>query len=260
MITYYSLLIKLFLISLFLSILPIGNLSAQEQELSKQVTFNETPLNESTVVVKFQPPHPPGDPKPINTVGGGSRDSGRCLQDSHNLEDPSLTPLMPSTRQGLTVAEYPTFFVYVPKTSATKALFAIEDETEDYYYQTTVSIPREAGIVSFKLPTEAQALEIGKSYKWAFIMICGAAPDPGSPGVAGWIERVESNRVLGALPEDLQPLKRVALYGQGGIWYDVIASLADLRRSQPDDLTLTSTWKELLRSVGLEAIATKPLL
>ncbi|MBD0345660.1 MAG: DUF928 domain-containing protein [Coleofasciculus sp. Co-bin14] len=44
------------------------------------------------------------------------------------------------------------------------------------------------------------------------------------------------------------------------MWYDAIISLADLRRSQPGDLTVASTWKELLRSVGLEAIATKPLL
>jgi hypothetical protein len=166
---------------------------------------------------------------------------------------------MPATHQGLTVAEHPTFFVYVPQTSAQKALFVLKDENEDYYYQKTIPIPRTAGIVSFRLPADAPAIEIGKRYKWSFVMICGEAIRPDSPGVEGRIQRIEPKPALSSRIKNLPQLERAALYGRDGIWYDTLTSLAELRRSH-DDSTLAATWEQLLRGVGLEAIATKPLL
>jgi hypothetical protein len=254
-----SLPITTFSVGLFLSFLPIGNFSTQGQELSEPITSNETSLSLSTVVVRFTPPNPPGDPTPTNTVGGGTRSGGACPQDSAPLA-PSVTPLMPATRRGLTVAKHPTFFVYVPQTSAQKALFVLKDDKEDYYYQKIVSIPRTAGIVSFKLPSDAPAIEIGKSYQWFFIMICGERIRPDSPTVEGRIERIEPNPSLSRQLNTLLPLERAALYGKDGIWYDTLTTLAKLRRSQPNNVTLAANWQDLLTSVGLEAIATKPLL
>ncbi|MBD0345661.1 MAG: DUF928 domain-containing protein [Coleofasciculus sp. Co-bin14] len=259
MIRQKSLLITLFSVGLFLSFLPIGNLPTQGQELSELITSNETSLSLATVVVRFKPPNPPRDPTPTNTVGGGTRSGGACPQDSAPLA-PWVTPLMPATRQGLTVAEHPTFFVYVPQTSAQKALFVLKDDQEDYYYQKIVSIARLAGIVSFKLPADAPAIEIGKSYKWFFIIICGERIRPDSPTVKGHIERIAPNPALSKKLNTLLPLERAALYGKDGIWYDTLTALAQLRRSQPNNSALAANWQELLISVGLEAIATKPLL
>ena len=200
---------------------------------------------------------PAGDGVPDDSAGGASRDGGICSQDTQ--VGPSVTPLRPASHAELTVAEHPTFFVYVPQTSANKALFVIKDQAENYYYEKTLPISRTAGIVSFKLPNDAPALEIGKTYQWSFVVICGEAIRPDNPGVEGRIQRVAANPALSQL-KSLSPLERAALYGKNGIWYDTLTSLAEQRRSQPNDSTLAATWEKLLKSVGLEAIATKPLL
>ena len=206
--------------------------------------------------VTFEPPQE-GVPK--DTVGGASRDQGICPQDSKALK-PYVTPLMPATNYGLTVAEHPTFFVYVPQTAAQKAFFSVQDENKNHHYQTILPITGKPGVISFKLPSDAPALKIGNNYKWSFILMCGNALRPDSPGVEGRIRRMQPNPALIGQLENAVPLKRAAIYGSVGIWYDTLAVLAELRRSQPDDLTLAATWEELLKSVELDAIATEPLI
>jgi hypothetical protein len=202
---------------------------------------------------------PPGAGKPDNSAGGASRSSNQCAQDTAN-GGPLAMALTPVNYQALTVAERPTFFVYVPETSARKVFFSLEGENKDSHYQTTVAITGKAGIVSVSLPAEAKALETGKSYKWSFVIMCGNALRPDSPVVEGKIMRSALNPTLTSQLEKATPIERAALYGKGGIWYDTLATVAELRRSQPNDSTLEATWKQLLTSVGLDAIATQPLL
>jgi hypothetical protein len=53
---------------------------------------------------------------------------------------------------------------------------------------------------------------------------------------------------------------RIALYQTAGLWYDAIATLAQLRRSSPGDAALKTTWNNLLTSVGLDTIVNVPLI
>jgi len=225
---------------------------------AQDVTSSRSLASRSIVTVNFTPPTPTGEPPaPDNLQGGGTRDGG-CPQDAKAL-DPTIMPVMPATRQGLTVAERPTFFVYVPKTTAKQALFVLKDKDEDYYYETTVSMPKQAGILSVKLPDEASKLEIGKTYHWSFLMICGAQVTPDSPGVQGVIKRIKPNGTLNQL--DGEPLLEQALkYGENGIWFDTLTTLAQLRQSNPQDSSFQVAWADLLKSVGLDAIATQPLV
>jgi hypothetical protein len=231
-------------------------LPVQAQVSSRLATQNPSLAGRSVFQVTFDPP---GDGKPDNTAGGASRDSGQCLQDA--IASPAtMAPLLPSSNRGLTAVERPTFFVYVPQTSAQKVFFTLKDKDETYYYQATVPIPGTAGIISFKLPSDAPAIEIGKSYQWSFVTICGERLAVDDPRVEGHIQRIELNKEISNQLKTLSPLERAALYGADGIWYDTLATLAELRQSQPNDLTLATTWENLLKSVGLDAIATKPLL
>lgn len=248
--------IKLLLIGLSLKLMLVAGLSTQVQAQSEPAIADKTLPNPSIVRVTFDPPK---DGAPTKTEGAASRNGGICHQNSKALHQ-SIIPLLPANHYGLTVAEHPTFFVYVPQTSAQKALFVLKDEKEDYYYQKTVPIPRTAGIVSFKLPTDAPVIEIGKGYKWSFVIICGESLEPDSPGVEGRIQRIELNPALSNQLEKLSLLERAASYGKDGIWYDTLTSLAELRRSQSNDVTLAANWEELLKAVGLEAIASEPLL
>ena len=240
---------------LFLELLLTAVLPTQVHAQLANGTSGKTLSSRSALQVTFDPPK---DGQPDDSAGGASRGGGICPQDA-KVGSP-ITPLMPANRYGLTVADHPTFFVYVPQTSAQKALFVLKDKNEDYYYHKTLSLPSTAGIISFTLPTDAPAIEIGKRYQWSFVMICGEAIRPDSPGVKGQIQRIEPNQGLLSQLKNLSPLERAALYGNNGIWYDTLTSLAQLRREQPGDSTLRANWEELLRSVGLGAIATKPLL
>ena len=48
------------------------------------------------------------------------------------------------------------------------------------------------------------------------------------------------------------------LYGSAGVWFDALTTLALLRDQEPENYT--AVWKEFLASVGLEAIASEPLM
>ncbi len=241
-------------LSLGLTLVPL--LPVQAEVPSRLAIQNPALPSHSVFQVTFEPP---GDGRPDNTAGGASRDSGQCFHDARGSQ-PTITPLMPTTNRGLTVVERPTFFVYLPQTSAQKAFFTLKDKDESYYYQATLPMPETPGILSYKLPADAPALEIGKSYQWSFVTICGERLAVDDPRVEGQIQRIELNKEFSSHIKNLSPLERAALYGADGIWYDTVATLAELRQAQPHDLTVAATWENLLKSVGLETIATKPLL
>lgn len=252
----YRLPLKLFSIALFVELVLTTVLSTGAQEPSNPVPGKLNLPSSLIAQVTFDPP---GPGEPDDSAGGASRDGGKCTQDTERLS-PSVTPLRPANQQGLTVAERPTFFVYVPETSAKKAFFTLKDKTEDYYYQATLPLPQASGIVSFQLPSEAPALTVGKSYEWTFVTICGQKLAVDDPSVGGQIQRIEPSSHLTSQLNNVSPLERAALYGAKGIWYDTLTTLAELKRSQPNNSTLAATWENLLKSVGLEAIATQPLL
>ncbi|MFB8791866.1 MAG: DUF928 domain-containing protein [Potamolinea sp.] len=205
--------------------------------------------------VTFEPPR---DGKPDDTAGGASRGNG-CPQEIINIGG-CITPLMPATNNGLTVSERPTFLLYIPETSAKEIFFSLSDENNNTHYQTKIPITGKAGIVNFQLPNNAPSLLIGKNYKWTFVLIDSQGLRPDSPGVQGKIRRVEPNPVMLSQLQNKTLLERAALYGKNGIWFETLQSLAEARKSQPSDANLATTWQELLKSAGLQAIATKPIL
>lgn len=166
-----------------------------------------TPLSE-TISATFTPEGAPKD-----SAGGASRNGGVCPNDMSELRT-SVTPFQLATNHGFTVAERPTFFVYVPTTVAQEAVFIIKDETEEYFYQKTVSLPQQKGLVSFKLPLDAPNLEMGKTYQWSFLLICGQSLRPDSPKVDGQIQRIQPDPALLSKLQTWSPVDRAAFYGE----------------------------------------------
>lgn len=165
------------------------------------------PLSE-TISATFTPEGAPKD-----SAGGASRDGGVCPNDMSELET-SATPFQLATNHSFTVAERPTFFVYVPTTVAQEAVFILKDETEEYFYQKTVSLPQQKGLVSFKLPLDAPNLEMGKPYQWSFLLICGQSLRPDSPKVDGQIQRIQPDPALLSKLPTWSPVDRAAFYGE----------------------------------------------
>jgi hypothetical protein len=218
--------------------------------------WSQTKPTQTIASVSFDPPD--GD-RPKNTAGGASRNDGRCSQDPKDLQ-PYITAVLPADRYGLTVESHPTFLVYLPPTVAQKAFFSIKDESDRDHYQTFLSLTQKSGVIAIELPADAPALETKKTYRWSFVMMCDRVLRPDSPLVEGEIQRIEMDSTLSSQLQGATPIEQAALYGKAGIWYDTVATLVDMRHSQPNNSNLVTIWEDLLKSVELNAIATQPLV
>lgn len=202
--------------------------------------------------------------KPPTTRGAGSRNDRLCSQDAPtNLDNSSaktlpLTALVPSEQFGLTWAEHPTFWVYLPKTSARQMVLSVKAAGNQPHFQSFLPITKEAGIVGIPLPTNSPPLEVGKSYQWAVVLLCGDRPSPNDPFVTAWVERVAPSP---GISNSQDALATAASYGEQGIWYDALTTLASAQQSQINKPELTKIWIDFLAqpSVGLGAIAKEPL-
>ncbi|MCA1995426.1 MAG: DUF928 domain-containing protein, partial [Coleofasciculus sp. S288] len=86
--------------------------------------------------------------RPSRREGTGSR--GDCPP----VEIP-LTALVPAGNVGLTLEKHPTFWFYVPYSPGDTASgeFVLQDEANNDVYRTSLTLPREPGVVSFSLPS-----------------------------------------------------------------------------------------------------------
>ena len=223
----------------------------------------------------FTAPPNRGAPAPGQRQGAGSR--GPCpdvaqpltalvpiIQGTSN-ESNSPTPEITTSDSvlGLTVAEHPTFWFYIPYSlnsspAAISVEFVLQDENSNQAYKTVLTTSENSpGVYSVELPSTAPPLEVGRRYHWYFVIYCGHSELPNY--VEGWVERVELNPSLKTQLERATPLQRVALYAKAGIWHEAVTSLGKLRRENPQKAALMADWNELLKSVDLEAIAQEPI-
>lgn len=192
-------------------------------------------------------------------------EAGTVPDSCGNSTNEQLVALLPPTEPALTVAEYPTIFVSLPRTSAKEAEFILakdNDGEKEVLYETTVTLPRNPGIVSVSVPNNKTLppLEVGKSYRWYFSVICNSQDRSDEPHIEGEIQRVKPSPNLVAELKNASPRDRAALYAEAGIWYNALNSIAQLRRSSPNDRVIAADWAELLKSVGLDTISQKPLI
>lgn len=198
----------------------------------------------------------------------GAAGRGNCT-----LEQP-LTALVPAIEKltedgakatyiwGKTIAEYPTFWFYVPysATSLRSVEFVLQEGEEDVY-RTPVTLPKTPGIVSLRLPSTKKPLEVGKMYNWFFKVNLDCAPRQAAysqDSVEGWVQRIELNSSLTKQLETATPQQRIAIYAANGIWYEALSAIASLRKLETP--TFKDYWTELLHSAGLSDIASKPIV
>lgn len=193
---------------------------------------------------------------PARTAGGGTRNPSACVKGKI-----PLTALAPSNNVGTTVSANPTLFWYVPETEAKSAKFVVYDNQDknNEIYQTTLALNGTPGIVKLSIPATV-ALEPGKEYWWDFRLICNTESPSPKEFVEGIIERTElSSEQKTKLEQATEPLKQAEVYAGAKVWQETLTILAQLRHDRPNDSDITEAWKELLKSVQLEAIATEPL-
>lgn len=208
--------------------------------------------------VTFQPKG-----SPDKTAGGATR--GICVRGGVGsmqgaMPTGAIAPLIPPTDTELTASAYPTILVKISESESVQAEFTLWDENLKGIYQTTLQLTAKPGIVSFKLPADAKPIEIGKRYKWSVAVICDSAQRQRDVVVEGWLQRAEISSSLSSQLLSADSFDKAKLYAENGFWYDTVATLAELKRSLPDDKSVAAEWQELLGSVGLTSLSQVDLI
>jgi hypothetical protein len=203
-----------------------------------------------------------GDPKGRRR-GGTSRREG-CP----DLRTP-ITALVPGEETNgtsflaSTVAEYPTFWVYVPEFPANlrSGEFVLQDEEGKDVFRTAIPLSGKAGAIAIGLPPNPQyALKQNSKYHWFFRVYCGGSQNQSEYiFVDAWVQRVALTPDLQRQLETAKPREYTA-YAAHKVWYDAVTNLAELRRTNPGDRVLTEEWTNLLKAVGLEELAQAPIV
>jgi hypothetical protein len=175
---------------------------------------------------------------------------------------PSLTALVPQTLMGRTVSASPTFYYHVSTPLKNSMVeFEMADENDNTIYKTTFNMnTAEGGIFNISIPDNQTSplLEVGQTYR--LYLTVKNADGSFLDLVTGWVKRVELNPSLMKEIEAANLEERLGIYDREAIWYDALATLGELRRSNPDDIELESKWNQILKEVKLEPIAKQPLL
>lgn len=207
------------------------------------------PRPEVLISIKFPPPS--GRGAPARTAGGGTRNGEvKCTEGKI-----PLTALMP-TRQNvdITISANPTFFIYVPQTTAKQAEFVIVDEQGNDIYVGEFNIPAEPGIMQINLPSDV-SLEIGKYNTWMFSLNCNPKERAEDEFVQGLIMRTDiSAEAKNSLENSATPVEKAKIYASQEIWNETLTNLVSVKDLYPE------SWKELLESVRLEMLINEPIL
>lgn len=244
-----------------LSCITIPALAQPHKQASKHVNSKQ---------LQYTPPPLPSSGTPVGRRRGAAGRSGDCAA-------LPLTALVPTTEQTLgerkvtyvwakTIAEYPTFWFYVPdaRPALDSVEFVLQDEQDKDVYRTRVSLPDRPGIISLRLPPTATPLKVNQNYHWFFKIAgensCIPAGNLVKDSVEGWVQRVSPDPTLTNQLTAVTPQQRLTLYAAHGLWYEALTTLAELRRQQPTNADLALNWSQLLQSVGLSSVASQPLV
>ncbi|MBD2365289.1 DUF928 domain-containing protein [Anabaena minutissima FACHB-250] len=239
-------------------ILSIFELPGNGQPVHSQTLISSRKIRYIPAEVQKKPGEPRGRRR-----GGGSR--GPCK------EYETLTALVPINNTdikdavwGKSASPNPKFWFFVPEKLTAKVLveFVIQDEADDYIYQTKFNPPEtQSGIISLLVQPQ-EPLVAGQSYRWTFSIYCDAEKSSASVYVQGSMMQVVLNPTLQEQLEAAKtPLERAAFFAQNGIWYDALTTLGQqIQLSKRKDPEITSAWNELLQQVKLDSLASAPII
>ncbi|MEG4247102.1 DUF928 domain-containing protein [Microcoleus sp. Pol10D4] len=175
-----------------------------------------------------------------------------------------LTALVPKSKIGRTVSQYPVFFFYLPKLDfdEAQAEFSLVDENENFIHETTLKIKNSPGVMSVSIPANKNVppLEAGKNYLWYIVLRCDREDRSSDAVATGIVRRVELSADILRELDAADPRQKTVIYAENGIWQEALSTLAAARRANPNDAELTADWESLLDSVKLGEIAKEPIV
>lgn len=172
--------------------------------------------------------------------------------------------LREATFFGVTTVSRPTFFAYVPPTSARQVEFLLQQvrssdrKRDPIVFPKTIEISGKPQIISVQIN---QDLKPNVNYRWSFTTICNpndtSLDSRGNPFIEGLIQWSDLRNQDPKLQQTIQktPLPKLPeLYAANGLWMDALTTLAQLRCQSPSDPNLLTDWTELVNSMELGKI------
>ncbi|NJN60522.1 MAG: DUF928 domain-containing protein [Coleofasciculaceae cyanobacterium RL_1_1] len=195
--------------------------------------------------------NPPGNQIP-SSIGGNSRRGG-CAVDEVETEVEALVapveaeqtvaflPIVPNPSRvvALTTQASTPLWVYVPPTRAQSAEFSLFDNvTNRFVYSGRFAIET-TGIYQINLPDRLE-LNVDQptapqDYTWFIDLVC----EPNNPAAnlshTGTLKRVAPNSLSpdfeSSLDQAVDPLDRANVYGNYGLWLDLVAAVVEKRET-----------------------------
>ncbi len=205
---------------------------------------------------------------PDNGEPGGRRRGGTGRGDECPELKMPITALVPGENANnksflaSTVAEYPTFLVYLPELpkDVRSGEFVLQDQESNDILRTRITLPGKPGVIAISLPRNPKyALKQNSMSHWYFNIYCSAAANKPGSFVDAWVRRVALTPELQQQLNSAKP-REYKVYAANKLWYDAVNNLAELRRTNPGDRVLAEDWSKLLKSVGLPEVASSPIV
>lgn len=228
-----------------------------------------------TTRVNFLPPDLPDNGTPTGRRRGGTgRDGCPALnvpitalvpgeETAGEVQAGNSTKSSSKSFLAKTVAEYPSFWIYLPElpTNLRTGEFVLQDRDGNDVYRSPITLPEAPGIIGISLPSNSQySLKTDQQYHWYFKVYCGALQKTSEYFyVDAWVQRVAMTPDLENQLKTAKSREYVA-YAANSIWYDAVTNLADLRRTDSQNAILKEDWADLLKAVSLEDLAQAPII
>lgn len=236
---YFNFLALIFTSASLVLLLNATHVVAQSNSTPKAPTLRPRNSSRKATRLKFTLP-PKGAPGKRTDAASRSQ----CTAFNQRL-----VALVPPTNIGLTIASHPTFWFYIPyqDNSPVVGKFQLLDEEENVIYKTNISSSDIPGIVGVEIPQDISGLEVGKRYQWVLSFVCNQTSIEASTFVNGFVERVAITK---RLQQKLKVTKikrdRIFVYGEHGLWFDMLTTLINERRRNRQDVQLENDWRDLL--------------
>lgn len=197
---------------------------------------------------------------PTHRRDGGSRGAGdTCVADAQSR---NLIALIPEQTVGINASAVPKLFFYIPKVSRQKTLeFVLRNEQDELMYEAFLTTEGD-GIMSVEVPTDVQSnlLKEDQNYHWYLSMICNFKQRSRDIVVEGWMRQSTIDVATKQELNTANSIEQAEFYHDKGFWYDALSVLASNQQSSAETPLVKEKWSELLGSVGLEDLATKPFI
>jgi hypothetical protein len=170
--------------------------------------------------------------------------------------------LIPEKTVGINAAPSPKLFFYVPKLKETSTLeFVLRNQKDQLIYETFLSTEGN-GIMSVEVPgsVNSSPLKAEQNYHWYLSMICNNQQRSRDIVSEGWMRQKALDQTLQEKLNNASSLEKVAIYREQGIWFDALSVVVENLDSVTEKTMMQQKWSEMLRSVGLENLASESLI